>query len=98
MAVHETEKTHVRPKAHLISLFIALLLVLIKILRGSKNVESIVGMETCSGADWGTFAAFIVICSLLSWYTLNTYQYEQSLKRDHGKGVVTGEVVIEGPG
>ena len=70
------EKTHVRPKAHLISLSIALLLVLMKVLRGSKNVESLIGMETCSSADWGTFAAFTVICSLLSWYTLNSYQYE----------------------
>lgn len=72
-AIHEAEKTHYRPKAHCISLVITIFLILIKVLRGSKNVDSIVGMETCSGADWGLLVAFVIFCAIMSVYTLNNF-------------------------
>jgi hypothetical protein len=47
-----------------------------KLVRGSKKVESIIGMETCSAGDWIVLAVFVVICGCMSAYTLHNYQFE----------------------
>ena len=94
-ALYDAEKSHVRPYKHLFSLCVTILLILIKLLRGSQKNPSVVGMERCSAVDWLTVAIYFVLCVGLSIGAVRQLRHEQMLKIEHGEGkLAKGEVEL----
>jgi len=52
----------------------------ISLLRGNKNVDSLVGIETCSSTDWILFALFITVCLVLTYFIAKLLRKEREEK------------------
>lgn len=59
----EMEKTNFQWHAHIKCFLCLVAMVMVTLLRGSKNLESIVGIKRCSGPDWVVLCLFIISCS-----------------------------------
>ena len=76
---------------------IFLLLGLVNLLRGSRSIPSIIGIDKCSWGDWAVLGAFIVICVVISKKANDALKFEQSLKMKANGGTLgSWEVVLEG--
>ena len=66
------------------NILIFVFLALFQLFRGSRKSLSIIGIKSCSGGDWGSFAIFVGLCFAFSSYALKTMKYEQHLKKTYG--------------
>lgn len=61
-------------------LFSFVLVIVISLLRGNKNVDSQIGVETCGAADWGLFAVFILVSLVLTFFISKLLRKEREEK------------------
>lgn len=71
-------------------MFIGLLF--LTLLRGSANAPSIIGIQRCSALDWLIQLAFIVICCLLTRFSIKKVKQEQEFKKIAGMGLVESDI------
>jgi len=71
------------------------LLGLVNLLRGSKTVPSIIGIDKCSWGGWAILVVYVAVCVGISARSIAALKYEQSLKMRAG-GLGSWEVVLEG--
>jgi len=64
-------------------LFSLVWVILISLLRGSKRVESQIGVETCGVVDWSLFSLFILVCLCLTFFIAKLLRQERELKLKH---------------
>jgi len=73
------------------------LLALVNLLRGSKTIPSIIGIDKCSWGGWTILIVFIAVCVAITMHATKTLLYEQSLKmKANGGKLGSWEVVLEG--
>jgi hypothetical protein len=58
----EKEKTHKQWDKHSMCTICLSSMVIVTLMRGSKSVDSIVGIERCSVADWSILILYLIIC------------------------------------
>ena len=58
----EKEKTHKQWDKHSMCTVCLFSMVIVTLMRGSKSVDSIVGIERCSVADWSILVLYLIIC------------------------------------
>ena len=72
------------------------LLIVLNLFRGGKTTASIIGIERCSGGDWGIILAFILVCSLMTVGSLKIINREQGLKHKYNKGLAPSDLHFKG--
>ena len=73
------------------------MLALVNLLRGSKTIPSIIGIDKCSWGGWTILVVFLAVCVAISTHAIEALKYEQSLKmRANGGELGSWEVVLEG--
>ena len=70
--------------------------VIVNLVRGSPDFESIVGFSRCGSKDWGVLVAFIVLCLLVCWKNFQELLHEQRLKTKYNKGLCNSDILLEG--
>lgn len=67
-------------------------LVLQNIMRGSAKMDSVIGVETCSGSYWGIYAGFLAIAVLMCLYGVIVAKSEFKEKKRIGYNFAKGDV------
>jgi len=78
------ERSHAQPVKLICVGIVFFSLLISSILRGSKRTESVIGVKTCSAADWSLYASFFLISIGVLVFTI-IY-----LKRHHAKKIKLG--------
>ena len=78
--IEELERGHRQWKKQGINFMIFLALCFLNLFRGSKKNPSLFGVKVCSWQDWTSLGVYVVLCVLLSVWSLKTVQKEQDLK------------------
>mmetsp|Transcript_34661 Transcript_34661/g.33849 ORF Transcript_34661/g.33849 Transcript_34661/m.33849 type:complete len:221 (+) Transcript_34661:1001-1663(+) len=86
------EATHKQWDKHLRCFVIWLALIVMSLLRGSKNFPSIVGIVRCSIVDWSIQFCFLLLCVFMIISSVRRVQFEQRLKKEFGEGLVEGDI------
>ena len=68
--IYENEKYHTQWLKQFLNVAIFFSLLLVTLFRGSKNSESIFGIEVCSWESWSSLGLFAMICLFVSYYSL----------------------------
>jgi hypothetical protein len=74
------DRTHKQWFKHGLCFLLLLLLILASLFRGTKSVDSIIGITTCSAWDWVVLVAFVIISALVTFASIRSARSEQALK------------------
>ena len=69
---------------------------IVNLIRGSKKNPSLFGVERCSLIDWATLAVYVVICLIITYFSVKTVRYEQYMKITYGPGLSKSDIKLEG--
>ena len=56
----------------------------VNLIRGSPKHESIVGLQTCGGASWSILVGFVLLCGLITLYSIRSVRREYLVKKEMG--------------
>ena len=57
---------------------------IVNLIRGSPRNESIVGLQTCGGASWSILIGFVILCGLITLYSIRSVRREYLVKKEMG--------------
>ena len=80
----KAESSHFQWAKQGLCIFLLLMLILMNLMMGSSNFESIVGLKKCDGAYWAIQAVFFVICILCTFVAVYLAKRDQGLKLKFG--------------
>ncbi|CDW75048.1 UNKNOWN [Stylonychia lemnae] len=75
-----SEKTNFQWEKHILCFMIFILVLCTNLLRGNKNVPSIVGVERCGPIDFIILLSFFIVCGLITVCALKIVRFQQILK------------------
>lgn len=67
-------------------------MIFVSLMRGSRNFDSIVGIQRCSFGDWSILILYLVICGAVCTFAVKNVLKEQDLKMRVGFGIRPGDV------
>ncbi len=70
-------------------------MVVVNVLRGSTRYHSLIGIRRCAPLDWFLLASFLILCAIVSFFSIRTVKQEQQLKIKVGYGMVPSDVVMD---
>ena len=57
---------------------------LVNLIRGSPKNSSIVGLQTCGGISWTILVGFVLLCGLVTLYSIKEVRREYLVKKELG--------------
>jgi uncharacterized membrane protein YfcA len=94
-AIEKTESSHFQPKKTPFMLLSLILVVLAALIRGNKRADSLFGIKTCSAGDWTTFAVFIVICLVITYFVVRILRQERDYKVKVGYNFHHSDIIFD---
>jgi len=91
----EKEKTHRQWDQHGKCFILLFSMVIVTLMRGSKNMKSIIGIERCSGEDWALLVCYMVVCGIILAFSLKHVIWEQNLKMKVGFGMAKSDITFQ---
>lgn len=78
------ESTHCQFARLKLCIVVLVCLIFMNLMNGSSSMESIVGIEKCTGPYWGIYIAFIIVCILCAIIAVRLAIHDQELKLKYG--------------
>ena len=89
------ENTHCKPASLVLIPLLFFILITLSLFRGNSDMDSIIGVESCSGVYFFIFALLIVMMILITFINIFIVKFEYKVKLEHKYNFVEGDLKWE---